>query len=220
VTATSRHAILLHGLGRSPRSMRLIERALRAHGYDVHNFGYASRSNGIGALASEVARDIAECAPNAAIDFVTHSLGGILLRVAIAEGLVLASRVRRAVMLAPPSTGSELADVLPGVPVIGRLYTLATGPAGLELGTAPDGLAAQLPDVDFDAGIIAGTRSYNPIFSAILGAPNDGKVRVDRARAAGIRDFLEVPYWHPTLMAAGPVIAQVIYYLDNGRFRR
>ena len=78
-------------------------------------------------------------------------------------------------------------------------------PAGLQLGTSADAIPAQLPPVTFETGIIAGTRSYNPWFSAILNGPSDGKVRVDRAAVAGMRDFVTVPYWHPFLMRPAAV---------------
>jgi hypothetical protein len=67
--------------------------------------------------------------------------------------------------------------------------------------------------------VIAGTRSYNPIFSAVLGGRSDGKVRVERTHVAGMKDFVEVPYWHPLLMVPGSVYAFVVCFLETGRFR-
>jgi len=52
-------AILLHGLGRSPWSMRLIQRALVDQGYRVVNLGYPSRAADIATLATNVGRQIA-----------------------------------------------------------------------------------------------------------------------------------------------------------------
>jgi triacylglycerol lipase len=90
----------------------------------------------------------------------------------------------------------------------------------MELGIGPAGVAAQLPPVPFELGVIAGDRSLNPVFSAVLREPNDGKVRVDRTRVAGMRDFLVVPHWHPLLMAAPSVVAQTLHFLEYGGFRR
>jgi hypothetical protein len=122
-------------------------------------------------------------------------------------------------MLGPPSTGSELGDRLPRLAIVGPLYRRFTGPAGLQLGTSDDAIPTQLPPVNFETGIIAGTRSYNPWFSAILGAPSDGKVRVDRAAVAGMRDFVTVPYWHPFLMRPASVHALILRFLERGEFR-
>ena len=49
--------------------------------------------------------------------------------------------------------------------------------------------------MSFDLGVIAGNLSFNPFFSAMLGDANDGKVRVERTRVEGMKDFLVVPYW-------------------------
>jgi hypothetical protein len=67
-------------------------------------------------------------------------------------------------------------------------------------------------------GVIAGNRSYNPIFSRILGGPSDGKVRVDRAGIDGMSDFIVVPHWHPMLMNAPIVLDQTMHFLEFGAF--
>lgn len=197
-----------------------VERALARRGYEVFNLDYPSRAADIGALATNVARQILAIEGAGPFDFVTHSLGGILVRVAVARGALPAERIRRVVMLGPPNAGSELADVLPTVPIFGWVYQQITGPAGRQLGTTPAGVIRQLPPVPFDVGVIAGNRSYNPIFSAILGAANDGKIRVESARVDGMKDFLVVPYWHPLLMLAPKVVDQVVHYLRTGAFSR
>jgi pimeloyl-ACP methyl ester carboxylesterase len=219
ITKGARGVVLIHGLGRSPLSMRPIERRLAAHGYAVLNLGYPSRSADIPSLAAGIARDIAGWRPGDTMDFVTHSLGGVLIRHAVASGALSVERIHRVVMLGPPNSGSELADRLPRWPVVGPLYRRLTGPAGAQLGTDDQSAPAQLPAVTFDVGVIAGTRSYNPIFSALLGASNDGKVRVDRTPVTGMRDFLEVPYWHPFLMTPTPVHDAILAFLETGRFR-
>jgi pimeloyl-ACP methyl ester carboxylesterase len=200
--------------------MRLIQRALVDRGYRVVNLGYPSRAADIATLATNVGRQIATLDGEEPIDFVTHSLGGILLRAAVAARVLSPQRIRRVVMLGPPNGGSELADILPGIPVFGWLYRQITGPAGLELGTAANGVIGRLPPVSFDLGVIAGNRSFNPFFSAILGDANDGKVRVERTRVEGMKDFLVVPYWHPLMMFSPKVVAQVLHYLEAGAFER
>ena len=212
--------MLLHGLGRSSRSMRPVERALRRRGYQVLNLGYPSSHSDIDALAADVAQRIRSWEPSAPLDFVTHSLGGIIVRAAVAGGYLSSDRIRRVVMLGPPNGGSELADTLPNLPVIGPLYRALTGPAGMQLGAGADGIAARLPAVPFEVGVIAGDRSLNPIFSAMLGGPNDGKVQVEKTRVEGMRDFIVVRRAHPLLMAAPSVVAQAIHFLETGAFRR
>lgn len=218
MATNDRHAVLLHGLGRTSRSMRPLVRALSARGYETLNLGYPSRSQVIEALAEDVAARIAQWNAESALDFVTHSLGGIVLRAAVANGALPLERIRRVVMLGPPNQGSELVDAFALIPVVATLYRRVTGPAGAQLGVSSDGIAAHLPPVEFPVGVIAGNRSFNPLFSAVLGAPNDGKVRVDRAQVTGMRDFLVVPHWHPFLMSAPSVIEQSLHFLETGNF--
>lgn len=199
--------------------MRPIERCLLRHGYAVLNLGYPSRSADVRGLADRIARAIDAWGQEGPLDFVTHSLGGILLRQAVASGALAADRVRRAVMLGPPNTGSELADRLRAMPVIGATYRRFTGPAGAQLGTGDESAPARLPPVTFQTGIIAGTRSYNPFFSALLGAPNDGKVRVERTHVEGMQDFIALPYWHPLLMVPPTVHRQILHFLAAGQFQ-
>ena len=212
--------MLLHGLGRTRYSMRRLERTLQARGYETLNHGYPSRSGDIASLAASMAQVVTAWADNGPLDFVTHSLGGILVRAAVASGALPRDRMGRVVMLGTPNEGSELADLLPTIPVIGSFYARVTGPAGLELGTTADGVPGRLPPVDFEVGVIAGDRSWNPWFSALLGEPNDGKVRVERTRVAGMTDFLVMPHWHPLLVSATDVIEQVVHFLECGAFKR
>ena len=212
--------VLLHGLGRTSRSMRPLARAAEVHGYQVLNLPYPSRTAGVEALAELVAHETHAFVPDARLHFVTHSLGGILLRAAVSAGLIPLDRIGRAVMLAPPNQGSELPDVLGTRPLIGPVFRRVTGPAGAELGTGADGLIGRLPRVDFEVGVIAGCRSLNPLFSALIREPNDGKVSVTRAAVSGMRDFLIVPHSHTFLMRAPAVIAQTFRFLEHGTFAR
>jgi hypothetical protein len=200
--------------------MRPIERALRAHNYEVLNLGYASRQADIATLAADVAARVAAWNASAPLDFVTHSLGGIVLRAAVANGLLPAERIHRVVMLGPPNRGSELADVLPALPVVGSLYGKFFGPAGLEVGTGPSSMPSRLPAPTFPVGVIAGTKTLNPLTSRVLGGENDGTVRVDRAMLDGVSDTLLVPHSHSMLMASPVVLEQTLYFLDTGHFRR
>ena len=199
--------------------MRPLQRALEASDYVVLNCGYRSRSADIATLARDVAHRVSQWEPGAKLDFVTHSLGGILVRAALAYGHLPRERVRRVVMLGPPNAGSEVVDAFQAIPIVARIYAALTGPAGTQLGTKASGLPAQLPPVDFELGVIAGNRSFNPLFSAILGAENDGKVRVDRTGVEGMRQVLVVAHWHPLLVSAPSVVQQVVQFLETGAFR-
>jgi pimeloyl-ACP methyl ester carboxylesterase len=207
--------LLLHGLGRTARSMAPLARRLRAAGFRVESLGYAWRRNAPDALVDELVREIAARAPGAPrVHFVTHSLGGLLLRAALAR--YTPPNLGRVVMLAPPNRGSELVDALAG----SALFRWAVGPTALQLGTGPDSLPLRLPPCGFELGVIAGTARVNPLGAALIPGASDGTVSVASARLEGMADFLEVPHSHPFIMRPARVAQQVIHFLREGRFAR
>ena len=210
--------VLLHGLGRSSRSMQPLANALEDAGFSVLNLRYPSRSAPTADLAAGIAAQVAQLPRDGHLDFVTHSLGGILLRVAVAMGALPVERIRRVVMLGPPNRGSELVDALTSRPCLATVYRRVAGPAAIELGVGPTSLPDRLPPVSFELGVIAGTRSVNPLFSSLIPRPNDGKVAVSRTTVDGMRDMLVLPYAHPFLMRAPAVIAATARFLETGTF--
>jgi pimeloyl-ACP methyl ester carboxylesterase len=209
--------ILLHGLCRTSRSMTLMARALSQAGYTVHNLDYPSRSARIDQLAeAAIGPAILACERDGAtrIDFVTHSLGGILVRSYLARHRV--PSLGRVVMLGPPNQGSEVVDRLGGW----RLFKKINGPAGNELGTDKTSVPNRLGPVNYKVGIIAGSRSINWINSWLIPGPDDGKVSVERTKLAGMTDHLVLPAAHPFLMRDRAAIRQTICFLRNGNFDR
>ncbi len=207
--------VLLHGLARTSSSMNPLQERLEESGFDVANIDYPSRELPIEELAPLVVdAGVSSCPREVPIHFVTHSLGGILVRYYLEQNAI--DRLGRVVMLAPPNGGSEVVDSWRHVPG----FELLNGPAGLQLGTDADSIPAHLGAVDYDVGVIAGTRSINLILSAFLPNPDDGKVSVERTRVEGMKDFIEVPHSHPFIMRSSYVADQVIAFLKRGEFNR
>lgn len=206
--------ILLHGLTRSPTSMRKLESVLTDAGYTVVNQGYDSRSDTVQALARPtIEAAIAQCgSSDTPIHFVTHSLGSILLRQYMTERRI--SRLGRTVMLGPPNGGSEVTDKIGDFPG----YAWLNGPAGEQLGTGEDSVVTKLGPADFDVGIIAGDKSINLILSTMIPDTDDGKVSVERTKLAGMNDHITLPVSHPFLMRNRTAINQIKHYLKHGRF--
>lgn len=207
--------VLLHGLVRSARSMSALEDRLASEGYYVSNIDYPSRSRPVDPLAElAVGKGIEDCTANSAskINFVTHSLGGILVRAYL--NLHKRDDIGRVVMLGPPNQGSEVVDKLKNMPG----FKLLNGPAGMQLGTKPSDVPKSLGPVDFELGIIAGTRSINLILSNFLPNPDDGKVSVKSTQVEGMQDFVTVPTAHPFLMKNKTVIEHTVHFLKHGEF--
>jgi pimeloyl-ACP methyl ester carboxylesterase len=207
--------VLIHGLNRSWRAMQPMAEALREAGFSTANVDYPSQAGTIDVLAPmAVNTGLAECRQAGAqrIHFVTHSIGGILLRYAHESSPI--PDLGRVVMLAPPNHGSEVIDVTRDWPTSG----LFAGAAGLQLGTDSDSIPTQLGPVDFELGVIAGTGSINFVMSAMLPGPNDGKVSVASTRIEGMDDFLIVDHSHHYITESEDVIQSTTRFLQEGFF--
>lgn len=215
VCSAPERVILLHGLCRTTNSMTRMERSLLASGYQVQNISYPSRTTSIQRLADDaIGAAVANCQRDGVIkiDFVTHSLGGILVRSYLARHPL--PSLGRVVMLAPPNQGSEVVDKLGGW----FLFKWINGPAGTELGTDTNSTPNQIGPVNYPVGIIAGDRSINWINSLLIPGRDDGKVSIKRTRLAGMSDHIVIHTTHPFIMKNQEAIRQTIQFLRTGRF--
>lgn len=207
---------MVHGLGRTSQSMRWLGAQFEKQGYRVIHLSYRSTrqsiSNSAEGLSAQLARKLT--GEEARVHFVTHSLGGIVVRALLQRHRP--GNLGRVVMLAPPNQGSEIVDHLRRNP----LYRLATGPAGQELGTDARSTPNKLGSVDYEVGVIAGTRSVNPLFTSWIDGECDGKVSVKRACVGGMRDLFVLRSSHTFMMRNREVAAQALYFISHGKFSR
>ncbi len=209
--------ILLHGLVRTRWSMRRPAGQLCRAGYTVVNVGYPSRSCTIEVLAhtvlppaiNELKQQGCHC-----IHFVTHSMGGLLVRAYLAEQPL--PGLGRVVMLSPPNQGCELVDYFSRF----RWFHALFGPAACQLTTVVNGLPRRLGPLSCPVGIITGVRPVIPLFSRFFAGANDGRVSVASAQLPGMADFITVPLGHSLLMNSNEVLVQILFFLANGRFKR
>ncbi len=206
--------VLLHGLARSSRSMSKMETALQAAGLSTCNIGYPSTRYPIETLAAQfVVPKIRKCVIGSGpISFVTHSMGGILVRqIRRTEPGIQFGRV---VMLGPPNHGSELVDRMRGW----SLFQWANGPAGQQLGTEAGSVPNSLGGANFEVGIIAGNKPFLEPFTSYISGPSDGKVSLESTKLEGMTDYLTLPVTHAVMMRNRQVIEQTIRFLDTGYF--
>ena len=207
--------VLLHGLGRSARVMRPLARELAQAGYRVHNLDYPSTSATPDELVEHLHREISACcAWSGRVHFVTHSLGGVLVRAYLAAHPM--PQLGRVVMLAPPNHGSEYVDVAGDW----RLFRAVLGPTATQLGTSATSLPNRLPHPDFEVGVIAGTGSINPLGSALIAGESDGTVSLVSTRLDGMRDFIALPVSHTFIMRNSEATRQTLEFLRAGHFAR
>jgi hypothetical protein len=207
--------ILLHGLGRRAASMEPMAQDLEARGFRVCNTGYPSTASVVEDLTDDYLQPAVQNCRNEGcqvIHMVAHSLGALMIRQYLQNRQLPAGS--RIVMLSPPNQGSEVADTLgPWF-----FYRWILGPAGQQLGTAPDSLPNRLAPVDGSIGVITGNASWNLILSTIIPGPDDGKVAVERARLDGMDDFIVLPVTHTFIMQDAETMAQTAHFLEFGRF--
>jgi len=217
----SRHSescvVLLHGLWRSALSMKGLQWQLEESGYQVVNLTYPSLDHPVSELATlAIEQSLAVCRELGLeqVDFVTHSLGGILVREYVAQRDI--PGLRRVVMLGPPNGGSQLADYADSTSVLEFFMPQAVA----QLGTSESSVPRRLGRVDFQLGVIAGTSNWLPFLPGLPDGPSDGTVGVAETIVPGMMDFLEMPVGHTFMMWDDEVIAQVLFFLEHGNFQR
>ena len=225
--AQRRTAVLLHGLMGHPVEMSLIERRLKNEGYEVENIGYPSMKQPLEKIVELIEKKFEEeNEMEGQIDFVTHSMGGIVLR--LYHQRYKMPSLGRVVMLAPPNRGSELVDFLKNLHLEKTLGSIFAGfdvgkflgPAGLELGTDEESVPLRLPPIDFECGVIVGIKPAFGIVEKVFKGDCDGAVSAERAYVEGLTDYLEVDTDHLKILADKSVHDQIVYFLRNGRFKK
>ena len=212
--------VLLHGLGRTRFSMARLERVFRRDGYFVLNRTYPSRRMKIDSMSLKTIDPLIKACWAAGcrrIHFVTHSMGGILVRAFMAQNPdVPELKNSHIVMLAPPNNGSQIVDRFGHT----RWFRCVFGPGACQLRTGADGYPATLGEAPATTGVIAGTHTWDPIFSRYLPGPHDGKVTVENTRLGGMKDHLTAPVTHTFIAWSSPVIRQCRHFVRHGAFAK
>jgi hypothetical protein len=210
---SDRLVVVLHGLGRSRDSLAGMTRALEAAGFEVAAVEYPSTRRDLREHALQVRGILDAVEDIRTVSFVTHSLGGIVVRDLLSLDGAWKERIRvgRVVMIAPPSRGSVVAEVvndwLPVRIVLGQVVGELTPP---EVGRIPP------PPCEF--GIVAGGTGTGKGMNPLLDGDNDGLVTVESTRLDGAADFLLLDASHTFIMAKRECIEATLRFLGTGRF--
>lgn len=193
--------VLVHGLLANPIVMGSLARWLTPSFSKVCNWGYDSLWSPIERHAARLAtllRELDAERHEQRIHLVTHSMGGIIARVALAE--YLPQRFGRFVMIAPPNRGSHVARRL--APYLGRIC-----PPLVQLTDDEKSYVCCLPPPTVrELGIIA--------------AETDYLVDQTCTRLDGACDYIVLPGLHSSLLWRKGTADQVRHFLESGRFAR
>lgn len=213
-SAQGDYIVLLHGIGRNAASMNKMEKFFTKQGYNVLNIDYPSTEKSLEDLTEHIAKkvDAFNLDKTRKIHFIGYSMGGLLVRTVLNKHRP--ENLGRAVLVAAPNKGSEVADLIKDNWFYKKLY----GPAGQQLTTDQDNIEKLLGEIDYSVGVIAGDRSIDPVSYFIIPGENDGKVAVDRTKTKGMADHITIHATHTFIMNNTEALTQAANFLKNGAF--
>lgn len=208
-----RGVILIHGITRSSKSMKALAKAIEAEGFTPIPFDYPSTQVPVPESAEYLHRMICSLEGLDRIDFVVHSMGGLVVRSYLAGHDD--PRLGRLMMLGVPNRGAEMADLLKR----NFLFRAVLGPAGQQLVSHPEGLISGLPIPRLEFAVIAGARGTPEGWNPLIPGDDDGTVTVASTRLPGAVDFLTVPALHTFMLSNSAAVEASVRFLTTGRLR-
>ncbi|MBA2115188.1 esterase/lipase family protein [Bremerella alba] len=189
--------ILIHGLTGNRWVLRPLARFLTQQDYQPTRWCYRSVGNSVMSHAQRLKGFLEREADSAEpLHFVTHSMGGIILRAVLSE--MNWRRPGRLVMLAPPNHGSRVAALASRC-----LHYLC--PALSDISTSPGSLVHRLPMVpSLETGVIAATQ--------------DMLVHLESTSIANQADHVLVSCGHNRILYHRGARQEVLHFLNKGRF--
>jgi len=190
-------------MGRSPLSAWPNLRRLRRHGVATQTFGYIATLQSFTTIRDRLVRRLQRVALAGEYVVIGHSLGGVLLRAALAE-LPPGTRLpQRVFLLASPIQPSHLAQQIRPR----WLFRLATGDCG-QLLASPARMAA-VPVSPVPCTAIVGVGGPQGRLSTFPGEANDGIVSLREASADWLTEIIPLPLMH-TLLPAKRQVAELV----------
>ena len=196
-------ALFVHGMGRTPFSgWRMLQR-LKSAGMTIHTFGYSTAIHDFSHISCRLSVRIASIASHGDYILIGHSLGGILLRAALAMLPATTRQPVRVFLLGSPTRSVCLARRLQG----NLIYRALTRDCGQLL--ASEARMSELPTVAAPTTGIVGVRGLRLTAKVFSGEQNDGVVSVAEVSAPWIADVVRVPVGH-TFLPASQRVAEII----------
>jgi hypothetical protein len=197
-------ALFVHGMGRSPISAIPLLWRLERNGISPFSFFYVVTFQNFASISRRLQSKIIEIAENGDYVLIGHSLGGVLIRNAIASlpaGTKLPDRV---FLLGSPIRPSRIAHLLRH----NWLYSLATRDCGQLL--ASEERMTNVPPSPVPTTSIIGTRCLFGLSRLFGDEENDSVVSYTEVTADWITEEIRVPLTHTFLPSHRAVSEAVI----------
>jgi len=220
---TKGQIVLLHGLGRSPRSMNKLAQYFEDQGYQTLNLGYNAITNEYVTILEQLNQQVKNwMSGDLPIHFIGHSFGGILIRGLLAANPEWQTGVLkgRCVMLGSPNKGTKTATFMLSHWWIKHFVPKVTNDL-----TPDSELLQNLPEPEIETGIIAGNVKFHIVVPvswyykrATDDAPGDGVVELSNTQCSNMTDFIIMPLHHSFMMWDSELINEVSHFIEFGKF--
>lgn len=207
--------VLIHGIKDKPYIMWKLQKGLQNSGYSVISLHYPSVAADMDSIVQVIHSKLTpRLREYNKIHFVTHSLGGIVIRAYLKKHEQ--PNFGRMVMIAPPNKGAIMAERLEDF----FLYKWLYGKTGQKLGKDSTDYWQEIPPPSINFGIIAGGLKNDGGFNPLIPGDDDGTVGVEETRIQGAQDFIIISGLHTSLLWQDKTLEQVLYFLNNNEFNK
>jgi hypothetical protein len=200
------HAVLLHGMGRTPAAMSILAARLRVNTIRPHLFAYSVTFERWENCTKRLERFIEKRVQGNDYIMIGHSMGTVLTR-AIVPTLI--HKPSACFFLAPPTRVCKAARILTPHPLV----KLLAGDFGRILGN--DQFMESLPAASVPTKIYAGTAGPRGRFSPFGNEPNDGVLTLNEVSLPGV-PVQTVHILHPFIMNSKIVSQDIVRIVRAG----
>ena len=197
------NAQFVHGMGRSSLSWLPTLARFRAKGIGTYTFGYNVTTRDFASIVHRLVKSLIRLSSRGEYVVIGHSLGGVLLRAAIAELPAGTPLPKILFLLGSPISASTIAMRLRR----NFFFRSITRDSGRLLG-APERMLS-VPESPVPTIAIIGTRGLRGQYTPFGQEPNDGLVSESEARAEWLTETVRVPVIH-TLLPSSKQVSQVM----------
>jgi len=196
--------LFVHGMGRTPLSGVPLMWMLRRGGLRTSAFSYFVSRESVESIVHRLVAAIGDVASRGDYVVVGHSLGGVLLRAALARLDAGVPSPRKLFLLGSPVRQARLACLL----ARNRVFRMLTGDCG-QLLASETRMRTLEYELSTPAIGVAGVLSLAGRLGPFDGEPNDGIVALSEVSAGWLSEQVQVPVAH-TLLPSSPAVARVI----------